>query len=426
MSVTDFSDAIQHSNVGERQVAMGRGQVRSELSSQWMSRPDDQRFLNLDDLHAAVKARADASEAHAVDVRTMRIDVRDNDPALYVEDRNGESRFENWSFGQMCSLLHVPAGYLRQLPPQIAGVNLQYALATFRTELVKTYRQAPDATLADIGQRLQAASGVAVNDPGWPQDAAGISTLRAITGPDYGRITDAEVVEAVRRIAGNGIGESRWKVPGVLDWGRDVYDPDVEVTKQSTTLYASDRDVWLFLVDDRNPIEIGKLADGSPDLVFRGFYVWNSEVGSKSLGIATMYLRAVCQNRLLWGVDGFQEIVMRHSKFAPDRFAAEAAPALESFSERATGRLMNGIADARRAVVARNDEERLDYLQRLKLSKAASLDIIATVTRDEGRPPESVWDFVQGITSKAGQATHQDERNAMERIGQRLLDKVAA
>jgi hypothetical protein len=39
-----------------------------------------------------------------------------------------------------------------------------------------------------------------------------------------------------------------------------------------------------FLVDDLNPIEAGRLPDGLPDLYFRGFYCWNSEVGAKTLG----------------------------------------------------------------------------------------------------------------------------------------------
>ncbi len=73
------------------------------------------------------------------------------------------------------------------------------------------------------------------------------------------------------------------------------------------------------------------MPDGSPDLFFRGFYCWNSEVGAKTLGLASFYLRAVCQNRNLWGVEDFQEIVIRHSKYASDRFAREAAPALTRF-----------------------------------------------------------------------------------------------
>ena len=78
------------------------------------------------------------------------------------------------------------------------------------------------------------------------------------------------------------------------DWSTGVYNPDVEISRDTTTLYASDRDVFLFLVDDHNPIEAGRLPDGSPDLYFRGFYCWNSEVGAKTLGMASFYLRAVC------------------------------------------------------------------------------------------------------------------------------------
>jgi hypothetical protein len=119
--------------------------------------------------------------------------------------------------------------------------------------------------------------------------------LHAITGPDYGRIYDHELVAAVQRIAGNGTRDTRWKVPGVLDWSMGIYNPQVDVTRDTTTLYASDCDVFLFLVDDLNPIEAGRLPDGPPDLYFRGFYCWNSEVGAKTLGIASFYLRAVCQ-----------------------------------------------------------------------------------------------------------------------------------
>ena len=111
-----------------------------------------------------------------------------------------------------------------------------------------------------------------------------------------------------------------------------LYDPFVPVSLDTTTLFASDRDVFVFLVDDTHPIEIGKLADGSPDLVFRGFYAWNSETGSKTAGLAAMYLRGVCMNRNLWGVENFQEIKIRHTKFAADKWSAEAQPALESFA----------------------------------------------------------------------------------------------
>ena len=75
-----------------------------------------------------------------------------------------------------------------------------------------------------------------------------------------------------------------------------------------------------------------------PDILFRGFYITNSEVGKSSLKIATFYLRAICCNRIMWGVEGFEELTIRHSKLALDRWMHEAQPALESYAQEATGR----------------------------------------------------------------------------------------
>ncbi len=44
----------------------------------------------------------------------------------------------------------------------------------------------------------------------------GCVELQAVMGPDYGGIYDHELVSAVQCIAGNGTGDMRWKVPGIL------------------------------------------------------------------------------------------------------------------------------------------------------------------------------------------------------------------
>jgi hypothetical protein len=132
-------------------------------------------------------------------------------------------------------------------------------------------------------------------------------------------------------IACDGTGDTRWKIPGVLDWATHVYNRRVDVTRDTTTLYASDRDVFVFLVDDLNPIEVGRLTGGSPELYFRGFYCSNSELGAKTLGMASFYLRAFCQNRNLWGLGNFGKIAIRHSKYTGPRFVYKAPPALTRF-----------------------------------------------------------------------------------------------
>ncbi|MBM3564237.1 MAG: DUF932 domain-containing protein, partial [Alphaproteobacteria bacterium] len=278
----------------------------------------------------------------------------------------------------------------------LSGVNLQHGLLSHRAELIKT---------------LEAEDGRA--------------ELRAVTGPDYGRIWDHELVAAVMKIAGNGTSDTRWKVPGVLDWATMTHNPFVDVTKETTTLYASDRDVFLFLVDDTHPIEAGRLPNGDPDVFFRGFYCWNSEVGSKTLGIASFYLRAVCMNRNLWGVEGFEEISIRHSKFAAQRFAHEAAPALTNFARSSPAPFIAGVKAARERIVARKNEEREAFLRKRGFSKAETAKVIATVLNEEGHPPESIFDFVQGITAIARAKPHQDARLEIEGKAKALLERAA-
>jgi hypothetical protein len=384
---------------GGYKVDVTRGERIGRVSSEWFSRPADERYLSLSALYDDVHRRTERSRTRVVESALIHVEADRNDPerlSLILPGANTAVAPTHWSFGQLASLVGAPAAYLRQLPAALAGINLQYGLTSNRAEQIKTL-----------------------------EIENGRTELRAVTGPDYGRIYDHELVEAVRRIAGNGTGDTRWKVPGVLDWSTGVYNPRVDITKDTTTLYASDRDVFLFLVDDLNPIEAGRLPDGSPDLYFRGFYCWNSEVGAKTLGMASFYLRAVCQNRNLWGVEDFEEITIRHSKYAANRFAHEAAPALLNFANSSPMPFVNGIKAARQRIVARSDEDRADFLRRRGFSKAETGKIIDAVLAEEGRPPESIFDFVQGITAVARDKPHQDARLDMEAKAKKLLDRAA-
>jgi len=103
--------------------------------------------------------------------------------------------------------------------------------------------------------------------------------VRAFTSTTYGRIWDVDVVHAVERINQDG----RWQVPLKTYGGQN--------SKQATTLYASDRDVFVFLVDEARPIEL----DGQT--YYRGFYTWNSEVGRQTFGLASFLYSYVCANR---------------------------------------------------------------------------------------------------------------------------------
>ena len=391
-------DARRDSSGGYK-VDVTRGERIGRVSSEWFSRPADERYLSLSALYDDVHRRTERSRTRVVESALIHVEANRSDPerlSLILPGTDISIAPTHWSFGQLASLVGAPVAYLRQLPAALTGINLQYGLSSNRAEQIKTL-----------------------------EIENGRTELRAVTGTDYGRIYDHELVEAVQRIAGNGTGDTRWKVPGVLDWSRGIYNPRVDITKDTTTLYASDRDVFLFLVDDLNPIEAGRLPDGSPDLYFRGFYCWNSEVGAKTLGMASFYLRAVCQNRNLWGVEDFEEITIRHSKYAANRFAHEAAPALMKFANSSALPFVNGIKAARERIVARTDEDRSDFLRKRGFSKAETGKIIETVLAEEGRPPQSIFDFVQGITAVARDKPHQDARLDMEAKAKKLLDRAA-
>jgi hypothetical protein len=91
-------------------------------------------------------------------------------------------------------------------------------------------------------------------------------------------------------------------------------------------------------------------------------------------------------------------------------FVHEAAPALTRFANSSPMPFVNGIKAAREKNVARTDDDRSEFLRKRGFSKTETAKIIETVLTEEGRKPESVFDFVQGITAIARDKTHQDAR----------------
>lgn len=378
------------------QIDVSKGQLVSTVSQQWHMRGDDERFLDLTSLRDRVRLYQE--ESHTVDILPAEIKCSTQAGVLTFDVAEDRVQPSHWAFDQIARAAEAPAYYLRTLPADLAAQNLNHGLARAEAKAVSAYVRKNGST-----------------------------TLRGITSTRYGRIFDADVVDSVMKVAGNGTGDTRWKVPGCINWNDAhgvTYNPNVEITKQNTTLYASDRDIFLFLVDDRNPIEVGKLANGNPDLMFRGFYVWNSEVGSRTFGFASMYLRGVCQNRNLWGVEDFREFTFKHTAFAPDRFLKEAEPTLLEFAESSTKRLIDGVKAAKGAIVARTDAERIEYLDKWGFSQKQAKHICDTVLLEEQTKPESVWDFAQGVSAVARSADFQDQRLKLEAVAGRMLDKV--
>jgi len=239
-------------------------QVLTQASHQWATRPDDERFVSLSSMMAHFGRVRQESRAVTVPSKRINFIPEPDNRGLQVTGPNGHGYAPtNWAFGQLASLAEAPAGYLRTMPAPIVADCLNYGLQFKRQ-------------IEDVGILLQRNSS---------------DTLRAATGPNYGRVWNEDIVRTLTSRFGDGL-SGDWRVPG--EFGRAV-----EVTKANTTLYASDRDMFVFLADEVNRVQIPNRRGGLAGSAARGFFLWNSEVGSKTLGIASFLFDYACSNRMV-------------------------------------------------------------------------------------------------------------------------------
>ena len=365
-------------------------------AAQWANRPSDERFVSLTEMHAKLLADRAITRARVVSSRDVLVRPA-GDPqhkGLVVSGRQGgEYTPTHWAFGQLASLVGAPAAYLRTLPSSMAADCINYGLQVNR---------GPE----DIGVMFNAGSA---------------PTLRAATGPRYGRIWNVDVVGELIRHVGDGV-TGRFTVPQESKWtGLKAASERPPITKQSTTLYAGDRDMWVFLADEHNRIELPNRRGGRSGTLARGVIIRNSEVGSSSLEVLTFLFDAMCCNHIIWGATKAQTVSIRHTASAPDKYIEQVQPALIAYANAST----DGIVEClKRAQAAKIQTDITEFLAK-RFGPRVGARVAAAHEADEGRPIETVWDVVTGATAYARDAfTDQGDRFAFERDASALLDEV--
>lgn len=361
-------------------------QVLTQASHQWATRPDDERFTSLTSMLKHFGRVRQESKAVVVPSKRINLVPEQDNLGLQVTGPNGHGYAPtNWAFGQLAALAEAPAGYLRTMPAPIVADCLNYGLQFKRA-------------IEDVGVLLQRNSS---------------DVLRAATGPNYGRVWNEDIVRTLTHRFGDGL-SGDWRVPG--EFGKAI-----TVTKANTTLFASDRDMFVFLADEVNRVEIPNRREGKSGSLARGFFVWNSEVGSKTLGIASFLFDYACCNRMVWGAEGFREITIRHTSSAPDKWLDEVTPVLKAYADGSA----KPIEAAIQAAQAKKVDD-VDAFLAKRFSKRLVQPMQATFQIEEHRPIESLWDVATAVTAYAKGVAHQDARVALERQAGELLDLVAA
>ena len=117
--------------------------------------------------------------------------------------------------------------------------------------------------------------------------------VRSLHGTTYTRLHNADLIMMLREFATD-------------------FQPPQNAMNGGTGLYAGEQDLFAFLIDPMGWVEIGEEAYAP------GFFVWNSEVGRRSLGIQTFWFQAVCQNHIVWDAIDVCEFTTKHTSKVQD------------------------------------------------------------------------------------------------------------
>ncbi len=350
-------------------------------SAQWAHRPADQRFDSLESLHAAVQHHRNvAAEQKGVSVNALRVttEIDGNGivhPVLGTTTTDRTAKFTHFSFGSLARRLSsadkpVPASYLRTLPAGLASANLNNAIKQAQG------REMSDSTL------LFAQNGDLV--------------LRAVTSDDYTRIWNVDITSRLIRLVEE----------------NPIWQPAPAAFDGSRGLYASDKDIFAFMVDNDRRI-FDKLPGGG---LGRGFFVSNSEVGDRSFSLTTFWYQYICGNHMVWGAKGVANVRIPHIGDADDRAFRKMAVELRRYADSSVSDDEHKVSQMIRTEIKGTRDEVIDRLFGLGIAKrdAAKAYDIAERSEDRYGNPRSVFALVSGLTEQARDKVNADERTKLE------------
>lgn len=369
---------------------------------QWAERPADERFWNLKDLHAHVRTIYERSTETQATLSTLRVEATDNND-LCLSRGGGRLGFTNWSFGQLCRRVGAPASYLATLPAVTAAECIN--------ESIKQEKWDDKVKLLHYQN--------------------GSNRLRALTGPDYCRIWNSDVTSRLVRLSeeqgwrnpptrtGGAKGEASRAATAADCMGASFVQPGDMISPGG--LYASDRDMFAFLVDPTKRIE-----DGSPDGLWRGFFAQNSEVGDCSWVLTFFLFRGTCGNHIIHGGKLLREIRIRHVGTANDRAMRALRAELTEYANASVSGEEQLITQAKGLILGVNKDEIMDRLFGLKVASRAILGAawdraIEKSTVDVDGSPDTAWGFAQALTRYSQTVPYADKRTELDRAAGKVL-----
>jgi len=347
-------------------------------SNEWANRPADERYSSLESLDAAVRHHRDcAVEARGVNLRTLQVDAESQEEPVLIGAGGTRATFTHHAFTQFARRIGAPAHYLRTLPPALVASNMNHGLRHTDND--------NDSLLFTQNGSLK---------------------LRASLSGQYTRIWNADITSRLQRLV----------------YERPEWQPAPAAFDGSRGLYASDEDMFAFLVDnDRRIFEHGP-AGG----LGRGFFVSNSEVGTGAFAITTFFYEYVCGNHRVWGAQGVKELRIRHVGNADDRAFDELGVELTKYADASAADDEAKVMRMRTKVLGRDKDAVLDAVFGLRIRDLGKKVIdraydVAVAEEAKYGDPRTVWGLTGGLTQIARDLPNTNDRVTLERAAGKIM-----
>ncbi|MCC7086547.1 MAG: DUF932 domain-containing protein [Pirellulales bacterium] len=273
---------------------------------------------------------------------------------------DGAYEMNDWSFGQLCRLSGIAKDTVNRLTPETASRVFAETLPGGQKPL----------QLFTLGGQL-----------------------RSIHAASYTRLHNADLLDVVKDVAGD-------------------FQPPPAGFNGATGLYGGEQDMFCFLIDPAGWTEI----DG--ETFAPGFFLWNSEVGCRSVGIETFWFQQICQNHIVWDAVEVVEFSRKHTTNvfeALGEIRQAIAALVRKRDERRDG-FLKAIRHAMDTKLGTDAEEVQKVLSQNGVGRSLAKEAISMA---EGR--FTIFAMVDALTRIAGKMANAGERLGVDQQAAQLL-----
>lgn len=328
-------------------------------------RTDDERFESLTELRDHCRQEKQFSQDCWQMPQSLEPQATNGNMSVTLGD-DGAFLLNDWSFTQLCRVSGISKETVNRLSPETASKALRETLP------------AADKPIQFLTTG---------------------KTIRSLHGVSYTRLWNADLLDVVGEFASD-------------------FQPPQKGVNGATGLYCGEQDLFAFLIDPTGWAEI----DG--EAFAPGFFIWNSEVGRRSLGIQTFWFQAVCANHIVWDAVEVVEFTRKHTANVHDglneiRLIIESL--IQKRDERRDG-FINVIGKAMRETLGSDGDTVVKELLKNGIPRGLAAKAME-IARQQGR--FTVFSLVDALTRLTQKSKYIGDRTESDHKVAALLSLVA-